>query len=368
MNTQTKAIAGVAAAFIAGAGWWMLRHAASRPGKPELEPRIERGQLSGGEAASAIAGSLRDSKSPASNAAALAELKRILQSMPASGATAWIVARLNTGEDTATGLGFVIGSDHNLSEWPTLRVFLLDVILGIDPAAAADLGRRVLQIPTTADEWALAMRNLGSGSPGAADIALLKAKSAEMLRNGAWSKEASAGYLESFDVIVHTRNVELAPELISRAKDTANRGVRHAAFLTLDRLTLADPGAMMEELIPSAIAQPETALMVSNMVARTDVSDPAQRRLVENYLLDERRTAAEMQAFTGVFPNANQMVSHNLLTETLTVDGSARAVQDRAALGVVEEWVSDARFARLHEQLRSTRERLRGFVRPEGGN
>ena len=83
---------------------------------------------------------------------------------------------------------------------------------------------------------------------------------------------------------MHRKNVALSPELISLTADTANKPVRHAAFLTLDRLTLADPAAMLEKLIPSAAAQPETALMVSNMIARADVRDPEQRKLVEGYL------------------------------------------------------------------------------------
>ena len=347
MTTPTKAIAGVTVAFLAGTGWWALHHFSPASGKPDAEAIPGSPPLVGEEAASGLASSLRNLKSPSSATPVLCDLKAALLRMDRREAVAWITKYFATGNDFSTELDITISQDGTLTEWPALRVFLLDVLYIIDPVAGAELGRNVLRSPTTADEWALAMRNVGAGSPAAEDVALLKAKSAEMLRNGAWSKEASAGYLESFDVIVHTRNVELAPELIARARDTANRGVRHAAFLTLDRLTLTDPGAMMEELIPSAIAQPETALMVSNMVARADVRDPAQRRLVENYLLDEKRTAPEVQAFTGVFPNANQFVSSNLLTKVPAIPGTELAARDRAALEVVHAWIVDPRFSRL---------------------
>ena len=156
---------------------------------------------------------------------------------------------------------------------------------------------------------------------------------------------------------------ELSPK-VKRTGDTTNPGVRHAAFLTLDRLTLAEPAAMLEKLIPSATAQPETALMVSNLVARADVRDPAQRRLVEDYLLDEKRTAAELQAFTGVFPNANQFVSPNLLTKVAAIPGAELAARDRVALEVVTSWVHEPRFDRIQGALRGTHERLKSFVSP----
>ncbi len=295
---------------------------------------------------------------------ALGDLKAALLRRDRLEAVKWITQRLDSGEDFSTGQDITIGQDGGVTEWSTLRVLLLDVLFETDPVAAADLGRRILQTPTTADEWALAMRNVGAGSPSAEDVALLKTKSAEMLHNETWRKEASAGYLQAFDVIVHTRNAALSPELIQYTGDTGNKAVRHAAFLTLDRLTLGEPAVMMEKLIPTAVAQPETALMVSNMVARADVRDSAQRRLVEDYLLDEKRTAAELQAFTGVFPNANQFVSPNLLTKVVTVSGSELAAHDRVALEVVNTWLDDPRFVRVHASLQGTRERLKSFAKP----
>ena len=44
-----------------------------------------------------------------------------------------------------------------LTGCPTFRTFLLDVLLAIDPKAAASIGRGILASPTTADEWALAL-------------------------------------------------------------------------------------------------------------------------------------------------------------------------------------------------------------------
>lgn len=364
VNNNTRLGICFAAVLAAGTGWWAWRSRDNAGRNEVATPAAGVADLSPEAALSVALAVAQRSHNSLGGMKALSDLKTALLGMEPRHAAAWITARLASGDDFSTGRDLALGQSGSLTEWPALRVFLLDTLFIIEPAAAAELGRRILQSPTTADEWALAMRNVGAGSPSTEDVALLKTKSAEMLHSETWRKEASAGYLQAFDVIVHTQNVALSPELIQSTGDTANKAVRHAAFLTLDRLTLAEPVAMLEKLIPSAAAQPDTALMVSNMVARADVRDPAQRRLVEDYLLDEKRTAAEVQAFTGVFPNASQFVSPNLLTKVATIPGAELTARDRGALQVVEAWLGDPRFSRIHASLLGTRGRLRSFVTP----
>ena len=266
--------------------------------------------------------------------AALGDLREALLGMECGQAVAWITGRLASGRDFLTGRDLELGQDGSLTEWPALRVFLLDTLFIIDPAAAAEFSRQILQTSTSPDKWALAPRNVGAESPSAEDVGLMQAMSVEMLYNEAWRKEASTGYLQAFDNLVHSGIISLSPRLIRFAGDTSNKPVRHAAFLTLDRLTLAQPVTMLEKLVPSAAAQPETALRVSNMVARADVRDPAQRWLVEEYLLDDKHTAAEIQALICGFPNANQFIPANLLTKVTTVSGTELAARDCRALAV----------------------------------
>lgn len=64
-------------------------------------------------------------------------LRSRLWALPAEQALEEIRSFLESGDDRATGLSFEIGGDGSLSGWPTLRVFLLDLLQGIDPAAAA---------------------------------------------------------------------------------------------------------------------------------------------------------------------------------------------------------------------------------------
>ena len=178
-----------------------------------------------------------------------------------------------------------------------------------------------------------------------------------------WKQNPSAGYLEAFDAIVYAKGFDLAPELTGLVRDKEHRALAHAAYLTLDRLTLADPAAALAPLA----AQPE--LMAgreqtrANFFARADVRDPQQKTLLEGYLLDPRRSPEELKTFTGLYPNANYMISNNLLTATTNPAHAELAERDRAALATVETWLADPRFAPLAPQLQATRDRLKEFVR-----
>jgi hypothetical protein len=92
--------------------------------------------------------------------------------------------------------------------------------------------------------------------------------------------------------------------------------------------------------------------------ARADVRVPQQRKILESYLLDSRIGQAELAQFAGIFPNANFMVSQNLLTPTPTPDHSDLLSRDTESLRVMQEWVIDPRFANLGQQLEKAKSRL----------
>ncbi|MBE2283562.1 MAG: hypothetical protein IAE77_08870 [Prosthecobacter sp.] len=293
----------------------------------------------------------------------LIELKSALRQMDTKEAVKWIQAQLRSGEDTSFQLDLVLDAGQNLSGWPSWRVFLLDLLYLTDPETAAFSSKELLATSRSPDEWAVAMRNLAR--VGTEDE-LLKSKSAELLRHKEWQKTPSAGYLEAFDVIVHTRNTELTPDLLAHCDERDAKAVRHASFLTLDRLVMADPAKVLPDLARSASSHPKSGLMLSNMIARADVADPVQRQAVETYLLDPKRTDDELRGFASVFPNANVAVSHNLLTKTPTLQGAELAVRDRNSLETVSRWLSDERFKTVHGSLRTIVVRLQS-MRPGYG-
>ena len=198
----------------------------------------------------------------------------------------------------------------------------------------------------------------------------LRGKAEEMIEQAEWRSDPSVGFLEAFDVFVYTGAVRSTPKLSALAGDLSleGRASAHAAFLTLDRLTLAKPEEMFAALSGEDQLFESRGAMVANFFARADLREETQRQQVETYLLDTGRTRDELAAFAGVYPNANQMISTNLLTTPQTARGADLIEHDRAALAIVSGWLSDPRFEdpKLKPHLQTMHRRLEDFVRQAG--
>ena len=294
---------------------------------------------------------------------ALEALRRELESGATNEVSAALRRLLDSRTDAPTGQQFKIGGNGLLAEAPTLRTFLLDQLGRVNPSAAADYARLILNDSNSPDEWAVALRNLARGdvSPGARSM--LADKTAELLNNDSWQQNPSVGYLEAFDTAVFLGGTDLLPTLSDLVRKKDNQAVAHAAFLTLDRLVISQPAQVLSliEQHPDWMQGREETR--ANYFARADLGDEGQRRLIETYLLDPTRGANELQAFAGVFPNANFMISQNLLTDAVTMDGATLARRDKAALVVVNEWLAEPRFERVKPELQKIRSRLLEFTK-----
>jgi len=302
------------------------------------------------------------SAAPRLNQTSLAGLREALRALPPTEASQRIREFLTTTNDTPTGLEFKLGSDGRLSGAPTLRTFLLEQLDQLDPAGAAAFARTLLQNPTSPDEWALALRSLARAEtdPDARRMAAEKLQT--MLTREAWQRQPSIGFLEAFDVAVHLRDPGLVPTLTQLVQLKDNQAVAHAAYLALDRLTITAPASTLAALQAAPESMRGREVTRANYFARADVRDETQRALLESYLLQPHLGAEELAKFAGLYPNANYMVSHNLLTKSETPDHAWLVGRDREALQRVEAWLQDERFARLQPQLREIERRLRQFV------
>ncbi len=292
----------------------------------------------------------------------LDELRFFLGTLTPSEASKTVRGFLDTHLDTPTQLGFGIGPDGLLKAAPSLRVFLLDYLATVDGAGAADYAQQVLSSPSSADEWAVAMRNYAWGNRTAESRSYLEAKFTELVQNESWRERPSSGFLEAFDVAVYVGTPGLVAPLMVLMGQTNNPAASHAAFLALDRMTLKDSAGMLGEML----RQPETMKghegTRANYFARANVQDEQQRRVLEGYLLSPWLSPGELEAFAGVYPNGNFMISHNLLTKTLTLDRATLARRDRRALEVVNDWLAQARFEKVKPHLENVRRRLEIFV------
>jgi hypothetical protein len=294
--------------------------------------------------------------------ASLQDLQAKLRTMSPAEAVGWIRQFLATGKDKSTGLSFEIGADHALKQWPTFRTFLLDALRAVDPAAAAEIGREILAKPTNADEWALALRNIGLMDNSPETNALILGKTEALIANPAWQADPSVGYLNAFDVLVHTKATGSTPLLSELIQRKDRKDLVHAAFLTLDRLVQREPSDVLARLAADTTLQQSRPEMTAQQFARADLRDPAQQAIVKSWLLDPSRTGTELNSFAGIYPNNNHFVSNNLLTTENTQSGADLAAHDRAALEILNSWSEDPAFSPVKETLATMIGRLNGFV------
>ena len=305
--------------------------------------------------------------SPASRPS-LEVLRAQLAALPRAEAVAIITKFLDDKSDTDTQLGFKIAANGSLSAAPTFRTFLLDELARIDPQAAAEYARTILARMDSPDEWALALRNLALGDPHDAARALVAEKFSQLLAADAWQKNPSVGYLEAFDVAVFLGDKKFVPPLSGLLAQKDNPAVAHAAYLALDRMVINNAAQTLAALADNPELMKGRENTRADYFARADVRDEAQRKLLENYLLNPKLGAAELQQFIGTYPNANFMISPNLLTANSTPDHATLANRDKISLQVLDEWLADPRFAALRPKLETARQRVQGFVTQAGGH
>lgn len=303
----------------------------------------------------------KSSHTPVAARERLEELRAFLAGLDRKEAVRPVREFLDSKEDAVTRLRFKIASGGLLEEAPTFRVFLIDELSRLDAAAAADYSKVLLSGKDSSDEWALALRNLARGELSDAGRTLLEQKTDELLEYQAWQTAPSTGYLEAFDAAVQLGGTNLMPSLSSLIRATNNPAVTHAAYLAMDRLIINDPARILAALAASPASLHGRESARADFFARADVRDPAQRRILEKYLLDSNLSPAELTVFAGVYPNANYMVSANLMTPVSIPNHATLDARDHTALAVAKQWLSDHRFTTVQPALNTIVSRLEIF-------
>jgi hypothetical protein len=275
-----------------------------------------------------------------------------------------IRAFLHSGKDASTGQGFRLNSDGSLREAPTLRAMLLDALGKISPQEAAEEARLILQNKTTPDEWAVSLALCARADSSVETMDFLQQKAEELALYAPWRQNPSTGFLEAFDLFVYTDDTDFLPQLAQFASDNDDPALAHAAFLAVDRLAQDDPlntlGALEDD--PSLLSG--RAAMEGDLFARANVSDPEQKALLADYLTSPGRSMQELEAFAGVFPNENFMISDNLLTQTPPLPNAEVLSRYQAAQETVSQWLQDSQFTNVWPQLQQVQGRLNRILQP----
>jgi hypothetical protein len=362
----------VVAVLAIAAMWVFKRERGPLPSAPSLTEakRVPEADLQTNTEASlvvlssAIAGAKRGlEQDRASSHRQLDALKVTVRQLPPPEASAAIREFLASKADARTGQELKLGPAGILTNAPTLRVFLLDQLGQIDPAGAVVQARIILNSMESPDEWAVALRSYALGDASAEGRAYLTAKLESMLTFEPWLRNPSTGFLEAFDVAVHLGGTNLIPALAAVVRSKEQEAASHAAYLALDRLAIANAASTLAHLQANPDLMVGREITRANYFARADVRDAGQKQIVETYLLNPSLDPAELDKFVGLYPNANFMISHNLLTGSATPDHAWLAARDAESLRLVRQWIADPRFAHRLPQLQAVQRRLENFVR-----
>jgi hypothetical protein len=260
---------------------------------------------------------------------------------------------LKSGDDLATGLDFKVGLHGLLGGWPTLRVFLLDVLATSDPEMAAAIAKRVLDETGSANEYATALRSLTRNGRGRADDSELLSRFGKMLDRPEWQRER--GFAEALDLARFLGSAEAGTRLAEWAGNPA-----------LKRRALDEFAADHPEQIPKILEASPTldGGTRSQLMARADAADPAQLAALDAYLRDPDLPPEEATALLKSFPLRSATTGFRLYGKTpAPYSRDQIAAGDRAALERVKQWAIDPALANYHAEIQSLRQRLEQWTR-----
>lgn len=259
---------------------------------------------------------------------------------------------LANGEDAPLPMGFEVGAHGSLDGWPTLRVFLLDLLHASDPDQSLILAREELSNTRSAEEFAVALRCLVRTGPGQASNDELVNHFSRMLAEPAWRK--SAGLAEALDLARVIGTAEAAKQLLSWS------GEPELKRMAMDEFAAEHPAQMVEALFTAEIADP---ILRADLMARIDPLDPIQLGAVDGYLRNPNLSAEESTAFLKMFPLRSATTGNRLYGERpAPYSKEAVAAGDQAALVQVEHWLADPSLEKQRVELKSLHDRLSTWV------
>ncbi len=259
---------------------------------------------------------------------------------------------LESGVDAQTGMDFQVGLHGLLAGWPTLRVFLLDVLATADPEMAATIASQLLDKTTSPDEFATALKSLTRDGLGRASDAELVSRLGQMLENQDW--QSSRGFAEAFDLARTIGSPEAAQRLASWNGNQA-----------LKNMAMHEFAAEHPEEILFALETDETVIgsARASLMARANPEAPTQIAVVDKYLRDPERTPEDATEFLKLFPLRSATTGHRLYGQApAPYDFEQIKTNDRAALERVNAWATDPALEKYRPEILGLQKRLAEWI------
>lgn len=267
---------------------------------------------------------------------------------------------LREGADAPTGIPFETGPGGALRGWPTLRVFLLDVLAVTDPDLAGAIAREVLATTTSAEEFAVALKPLLLGGPWRAPDAELAGHFNKLLENPAWQDKV--GLAEALD-LSRVAATPATTAVVARWVDRSPRALE-AGEMALHETAAAEPSLIVGLVSEDPQLFQDQPELRAGLLARAAVSDPEQSAILETYLKDPAVSIGEKQQFLGLFPLRSASTGYRLYgSPPSPYSADAVRADDRAALEITGRWQADPALSALHADLAALQTRLAVWVK-----
>ncbi len=274
----------------------------------------------------------------------LKEMEALLLTLPPEEALQLLVDWLDRGQNASTGAWLQTSVTKELSSYPDMRVWALDLLGRIasengSSALALEESYGILESSQSPDEWAIAMRNIAWLAPSEKARPELRQAFVRMLSREEWRGQPSAGILESFDIPVAMGDAESLPLLVGIMAGEEPT-LSAAAEVALDRLSASKPDEMVRLLAADQVLLSDFPELRAGYIAKANLADPMQLQAVEGYLVREDITRAEKNHLLALLALPSDIVAPALVTEAnLRPDWQARraaAIQQAGALAGAE--------------------------------
>lgn len=267
---------------------------------------------------------------------------------------------LRSGMDAKTGIPLEVGKARALKGWPSMRVFLLEVLSVADPDLACEVGREVLASTGSAEEFAVALKPLTlKGAWRASDVEL-EGYFRMMLGKPEW--QSSEGLAEGLDLARSLGTPGATATLAAWLK--ASPPARELGNMALHETAAENPQLVVDLMTRQASLLEGQAALRSGLVARAAVSEEGQSGMVEDYLYNLAVPLQEKREFLKLFPLRSATSGYRLYGDPpAPYERAAVVADDQAALAAVARWKADPALAELLPDMGKLEARLETWVR-----
>jgi len=253
---------------------------------------------------------------------------------------------LQSGQDEATGLDFIVG-EAGLDEWPSLRTFLLDLLGKIDLDAAAQYAlANIIPFKKSTPEYAVSLQILWNDGGAEKPTPELTQAWLGLLGKADWSARPDAAWLESLDFA--SRIPEATPVFIEAASLWLARpeeasGKAETVEIALERMMIRHPAETLSALLENSqwMSEGRGPAVRATLFARADASAPEQVIYLKDYLQNLDPSGNEAKVFYRSFPCYNFGVAPGLSGQADIPGGAEIQKRLRADLLLLQGWQRD---------------------------